>query len=189
MGRHVSKRELAEFLGKSENTLTTWQREGMPIAQDGGRGRRNFYDTEAVVDWLLARRPGADGESLDPVQARARKDNELADKTAMENQVRRGELVEVDAVATLWVRLSTECKTRLLSLPSKLAPTVIGRTREEARSLLEKAIHECLAAFADAGDDDTGGDAPASTSDRKPVGRRTSKAKPGGERGARQVVN
>ncbi|RDL44679.1 hypothetical protein DN730_09850 [Marinomonas piezotolerans] len=56
MGKKVQKKELADILGVTEKTLTTWQKNGMPIEVVGGRGSRNIYDTEAVVEWLVTQR-------------------------------------------------------------------------------------------------------------------------------------
>ena len=42
------------------------------------------------------------GEMLNPQQELARKNKELADKTALENEVRRGELIETDVVEAAW---------------------------------------------------------------------------------------
>ena len=40
--------------------------------------------------------------ALNPQQELARKNKELADKTALENEVRRGELIETDVVEAAW---------------------------------------------------------------------------------------
>ena len=56
MGKKVQKKELADILGVTEKTLTTWQKNGMPIEIVGGRGQRNTYDTEAVIEWLVTQR-------------------------------------------------------------------------------------------------------------------------------------
>lgn len=56
MGKKVQKKELAEILGVTEKTLTTWQKNGMPIEVVGGRGQRNTYDTEEVIDWVVTQR-------------------------------------------------------------------------------------------------------------------------------------
>ncbi|WP_157959211.1 terminase small subunit [Marinomonas shanghaiensis] len=56
MGKKVQKKELADILGVTEKTLTTWQKNGMPIEIVGGRGQRNTYDTEDVIEWLVTQR-------------------------------------------------------------------------------------------------------------------------------------
>ena len=46
----VTKSELAEILGVSERTLSTWQQEGLPIENQQHQG--NTYHTVKVIDWL-----------------------------------------------------------------------------------------------------------------------------------------
>ncbi|MFM9972605.1 MAG: terminase small subunit [Burkholderiales bacterium] len=48
----LNKRNLAEKLGVSETTLTTWQRKGMPVLEHGRRGKDGVYDLTAVVMWI-----------------------------------------------------------------------------------------------------------------------------------------
>jgi phage terminase Nu1 subunit (DNA packaging protein) len=67
-------------------------------------------------------------EALDAAYERARKDKELADKTALENQVRRGELLEVSDVKQIWSDHIASAKSGMRSLPSKLAPVVAAET-------------------------------------------------------------
>src|SRR5262245_25502344 len=50
----LNKRELSEKLDVSEATLTTWQREGMPVLEHGSRGKPGVYDLAAVVRWMRA---------------------------------------------------------------------------------------------------------------------------------------
>ena len=56
MGKKVQKKELANILGVSEKTLTTWQKNGMPIEVEGGRGQSNTYDTKDVINWMVTQR-------------------------------------------------------------------------------------------------------------------------------------
>lgn len=56
MGKKVQKKELADVLGVTEKTLTTWQKNGLPIEVQGGRGQRNTYDTESVINWMITQR-------------------------------------------------------------------------------------------------------------------------------------
>ena len=67
-------------------------------------------------------------EALDAAYERARKDKEQADKTALENQVRRGELLEVEDVKRIWTDHIASTKSALRAIPSKLAPVVAAET-------------------------------------------------------------
>ena len=137
---------------------------------------------------------------LDLNRERARLAKEQADKTALENGVRRGELIPradfVKAMQTAFVH----CRAKLLAIPSKLAPVMARiETPLEAQDKLTAAVHETLAELAsirgvpeDPGGPDSGGSpdsgdegvgAPAKA-DRKRVGRPSPKAQPRSKRRA-----
>ncbi len=106
----------------------------------------------------------------------------------------RGELVPKAQVAEVWSRLIGNCRSRLLSLPSKLAGSLRGQTEAAViRDRIEAEIVEALAELSDQGnfetfmadleavpepdsasDDDV--DASAAPDDQ-PVGRRKPKTK------------
>ena len=66
------------------------------------------YPSDVLGQWVVERTirthtvQHGDGELLDPQQENARKNKELADKTMLENQVRRGELSEADGFESAW---------------------------------------------------------------------------------------
>src|SRR5689334_16601782 len=82
---------LATELGLDRRTvaraLSSTQPEGKTSNYDG------WYMLTALraLGWIKGRAAGAEAD-LDPAQERARKDKELADKTALQNAVTRGEL-------------------------------------------------------------------------------------------------
>lgn len=87
----------------------------------------------------------SEGE-LDPNQQRARKDAAHADKLEMENDVRRGELLEASQVREAWVQLCSNIRASSLSLPSRVAKELSAmddprdvqiRLDEEVRSTLK----------------------------------------------------
>ena len=63
---------------------------------------------------------------LNPIQERARKDKELADKAALENQLRRGELIETSIIGDKWSEILMRVRSRMLRLPWSLSPLLIG---------------------------------------------------------------
>lgn len=120
---------------------------GVPPDGDGPKGA-NAWLMRTVIDVMS----GADGgsERLDPAQERARKDRELADKAAMENAARRGELLDradVDAAVT---SSFSRVRSRMLSIPSKAAPLVVQDMEiAEAEHLLRSHVIEALQELAD----------------------------------------
>jgi phage terminase Nu1 subunit (DNA packaging protein) len=83
-------------------------------------------------------------KGLDGVHERARLAKEKADAQAIENAKARGELVPQEEVATNWDKLVTACKTRLLAIPNKAAPQVVGMDPKEASGFIRGLIVEAL---------------------------------------------
>ena len=89
-------------------------------------------------------------EALNPVQERARKDKELADKAALENQVRRGELVEAAQIGAKWVEILTRVRSRLARIPFAAAPLLFGvEDQVKVQVILEDQIRDALTELAD----------------------------------------
>lgn len=136
----VNKQKLAEILGISEATLTNWQREGLPMVPRGKTGKSNHYETKEVIGWMLARERGTDLTA-----ERTRLAKEQADKTALENALRRKELLPADEVQRDLEQVFIAVRSRLLSLPTKLAPRALGRgTLAEMRDVLDDGVREAL---------------------------------------------
>lgn len=55
----VTRRQLADALGCHMQTVTKYEREGMPIAARGDRGKPSRYQLEDVKAWLAQRTAGA----------------------------------------------------------------------------------------------------------------------------------
>jgi len=154
------------------------------------RGIDRKYFVRDVIDAIWA------GESLDAEQERARKDKETADKLAMENALRRGELAELSTVTAAWIDMVAAARAKLLSLPTKLGPQLaniadVGVIAAQIRSEVYAAIDE-LAADQGAGGgqvENAGGMEVAAGLNGKSVGRRKSPAKQRVERGAGPMAN
>ena len=106
------------------NIITGYDRR--TLARVLGKMRGEYTIREVIEAFKLYGQKGKD--AIDPVYERARKDKELADKTALENQVRRGELLEVSDVKQIWADHIASAKSGMRSLPSKLAPVVAAET-------------------------------------------------------------
>lgn len=115
------------------------------------RAERGSYDLDTVrVTYIRHQRAIASGRAsqgaLDPPQERARKDKELADRTALQNAVTRAELFSGSVVTRLVVEAFTNVRTKLLALPTKLAPIVIHlETIPEAQAVINDGVNEALA--------------------------------------------
>jgi phage terminase Nu1 subunit (DNA packaging protein) len=201
----ASQSDLADQFGISRQAVSDLVRRGvLPDAPPGG------YEVQTCLRLYIehlrevaAGRASDAEDALDLVEQRARLAKEQADKQAMENAVRRGELVpRSDFVKTMQTAF-VHCRAKLLSLPSKLAPLMARiETPLEAQDRLTAAINEALAELAstrgvsespggtdsgpsaDGSDEGVGAAAPP---DRKRVGRPKPKAKPRSKRRARNV--
>ena len=114
---------------------------------------------------LGAIRPGPDGK-IDPVsadkaldrdspaeaggkesfyEAQARKESALAGLRELELKAKQGEYIHRDTAERLWGDVLVACRSRLLAMPSKIAPLVIHcKTLPEVRDKIESAVHEAL---------------------------------------------
>ena len=171
---HVSTRRLYQIANEDNPP---------PKAPDGK------YPTCEFGDWLRARHANdlgvqQDGNVLDLQAERARLAKEQADKTAMENARQRGELVPVAAVRGLLEKILSAFRTRILSLPTRIATQVIGiKATAEARDLIEEHLQEALNDLSRINVSSLGSRSGAANgkaaakANGKSVGRRTSKAK------------
>lgn len=155
MGKLVNKSELAEIVGKSEVTLTTWQKNGLPIKFEAKRGQSNQYDTEAVIAWMIRRdigklTVGADGEVHDYEAERARLTHHQANKTALEEDVLKGRLIPSELVEQVQGDMVSSFRAKILAIPTKAAHAVIGiEDLNEAKETLKTFLYEALSELSD----------------------------------------
>jgi phage terminase Nu1 subunit (DNA packaging protein) len=65
-------------------------------------------------------------------------------------EVLKGRVHEGEAVRTLWVDMLMNCRSKLLSLPTKAAPMIADKDRiAEAQALLEEMVNEALSELAE----------------------------------------
>ena len=105
-------------------------------------GHKGWYLTTAV---RALNGGGEDGEGLDKNAELARKAKEEVDKLEMENALRRGELREAADVDAAVIAAFSRVRSRLLAVPSKLAPKVVtAEGANEAEAEISAAIREVL---------------------------------------------
>jgi len=129
MGKIISRKELADLIGKSERWVSKLIEDGLPVAGGGGKGNPLQIDSEQAIDWLIARaahdasddeddEEGAPGsaKSEDRLLKRARRE-----KLQIEIDAARGRLVPIEAVISLATSIAAVYATQLDSLPSRCA--------------------------------------------------------------------
>lgn len=135
---------LAVELGHDRRTLAS-RLDGLAPDEESqlstGRTSRKWRMARAVAHLYASANPG----ELDLNAERARLAKEQADKTAMANAVERGELLSAQTVALEWGRLVSNCRAKLLGLPTKLAPQLAhAKTPNACLQLLTSEVHRAL---------------------------------------------
>lgn len=88
-----------------------------------------------------------DSEGL--TAARTRLTTAQAELAEAELAEQRGELHRASAVMKVWADNVSNAKTRLLSIPTKIAPELLGQDIPSMREKLKAAIYEALKELAD----------------------------------------
>lgn len=114
----VNKAELARLHDVSEETLSRWQGEGMPVLEHGDRGRANQYDTGATIRWRIDRAKARAGAG-DPV--RERRDQIALDREQLALSKLKAQLVPADQVEPIWHVRALATAAFMASRHSRLA--------------------------------------------------------------------
>lgn len=181
----ITQSQAAELIGVTARRLRQ-----IAQADDGPPQDANGqYPAREFGEWMKRRHlsgltVGEDGKVYDLEAERARLAKEQADKTAMENEEKRGRLIDAEKAAGWWVQIITNAKTKILAIPTKAAPLVLGcKSLAQAKDVLEKLIHESLTELSAtnpvtvAGGEGAASVETAAAPDSEPVGRSRKKAK------------
>ena len=116
-------------------------------------------------------------------EVRARKTAAEAELVEIELKEKRGNLISVDDVVATWVELIGACKSRMLSMPAKLAPVVAVEDNPSiCKQIIEDQVLEALqelsgwidehafAADTEADDDSSGSVEAAADADSESMG-------------------
>jgi len=118
----VNKRKLAEILGRSERTLTTWIKQGMPVEISSTRGRAHQFDTAEVVSWMIQREIStlSDGGNLDLTVETARLKHYQANNEALKEAQLRGSLIPAELIIEFGSAMVGAARAKLLAIHSKI---------------------------------------------------------------------
>lgn len=142
-----TQQDLADELGIARETVVRWSREaGAP------RRRKGRYN---VVEWKTWMRDTGKASSLgggeppSPMKSELeiRKLTAVCERLELEQKIRLGQYHTNDD-CKLWVsKAMTAVRTIMLAIPSKMAPVVEMRPKEEIELLLREAVDEALIAI------------------------------------------
>lgn len=129
----LDQRDAAKLMG--------WSARNLRDKPDAPRNPDGTYDGVALVRWRLERHDG--GES-DAIRERTRKDKELADRYALENQVRRKELVLYADVERDVGTLVLAARARLLQVPGECAQNVPSNVSGVVEKIVRMRVYDAL---------------------------------------------
>ncbi|GMW07890.1 MAG: hypothetical protein AMXMBFR8_26860 [Nevskiales bacterium] len=148
----ASLNDVAVALGVTPRRVLQLVKLGMP------RERRGVYDLKRCCTWYMnfveeslpGLAPQRGPAHLDFLRETARLTAERADKLALDNEHRRGELLEAPVVARTWHVLHEHTRRCLLRLPDMVAPTIAELSDAAAiEAVLRDAVHRVMADVAD----------------------------------------
>lgn len=150
----ITRRELAELRAVHYNTVIDWERDGMPVAKKGSRGRPSMYSQAAVEAWLEAREAAAaNGSRLDVSQERARKERAQALLAEQMYASRARDLLSRTDVEHEWAAEIAGVRAVFLAVPTTFAARVFraGTLDGEAGTerVLREVVNEVLRELAD----------------------------------------
>jgi phage terminase Nu1 subunit (DNA packaging protein) len=142
-----SKSDCSSIVGISIQAISKW---GLPEERVG---KKILLDIREVVRHKIEiLQKDDDAESL--TRERTRLARAQADKVELENQIKRGDSVPSSVILTVWIQLIANFKSKLISLPDKLAVILADRSAPEIKTDLKKEINEVLEELRDLTIDD-----------------------------------
>jgi hypothetical protein len=137
---NLSISRLSELTGHDRRAISAKLADLQSI--DGPKGARLYPAATALRPLLCL---GDNGEKLDPSQERALLDKVRRRGIEMANEKAAGKLLDADLVAQTWAAQVGIARGRLLALPARLAPAVLGLGDLRAiEAVIREAIHEVL---------------------------------------------
>lgn len=145
----VDVQAVAKALNLTPRRVQQLKAEGMPSI---GRGQ---YELGPCMAWYIRYLqskldklgPNTNPDTPDLLAEKTRLAREQGDKLAIENSIKRGELVYVSEVVSTWSNHIASCRAKLLGLPTKVAPQLVNQTNANAiagklRDEIDAALYE-----------------------------------------------
>ncbi len=141
----LTRRALATALGVHMQTVTKWERDGMPVAQRGTRGKPSRYDRGAVEAWLHARDSARQTSDVASLQLeRSRRERAQALLALQTYQMRAKELLPRAEVDRIWAQHVTAVRAKLLALPVTIADRIHHAAKMDGVASVERILNEAV---------------------------------------------
>lgn len=150
MTQTYSVSEMSALLGVHRNTVSKWLQQGCPFVEKANRdtGKEWALSLPDVVEWQRNKAVEAavgDTAKLDVDEARRRKIAAEAALAELDLAERRGHVVRVDVVMQAIGDQLSNCRAKLLALPTKAAPLMVPLDDVlECRDVLDSLVREAL---------------------------------------------
>lgn len=161
----VTQRNLALAIGITPARVSQLVKEGVVIRNEGDKGG-GVYLYESVKNyWLTQKPPAADGqESLNFELERAKHERTKREIAEIKLQKMERSVYDAKTVELVMTEMYSNLRTQLLGLPSKLAPQLEGKSKEDIYTIMTGEIEGQLSELAEYSPDlfvsevDDGGD-------------------------------
>lgn len=146
--RLLTRRELAAALDVHMQSITRWERDGMPTAKRGSRGRPSLYDKAACLAWKAARDKATESPmgTISLELERARKEHAQALLAEQLHATREGKLLKREDVERTWSAHVAAVRNRLLHLPQSLADQLAREATLGGAAAVETKLREAVIA-------------------------------------------
>ncbi len=141
----ITTKRLAEILGMTERRVQQLAAEN--VFKKFGRGRFQLADSvqKYLAYQLDLERKKYNKNDLSINEARRRREQAEASLKEIELGKQRGELLEKSDVIRVWQKILTVLKNRLLVMPSKLSPHLLGMNSvNEIKMRMDEEIFNAL---------------------------------------------
>lgn len=140
----ATRKEIAEHLGLSIRTISNRIRAGIFPASKGARGIDLDACRLAELEYWRGRATGQVSGDLDAQVERARLLHFQANKAEMEAKQLAGSLIPIEQVADVVGEEYANVRAKLLAIPTKAAPQVVGLSTVATRAKLDEMVCEAL---------------------------------------------
>lgn len=140
----VNKTELSKIIGKTNKTLTQWQKLDPPLPmleKAAKKGESNKYETVEVIAWMTAR----NNKQLDYNEERTRLTKLQADYKDLEVKQTKGELLPVEVMTMIWKKIIVSAKNRILGIRSDVKmknPKISVEVLDVIQAVCKEALNE-----------------------------------------------
>lgn len=139
--------EVAAHFNRSERTIATWIRQGMPGKSGRPGTREGSFHLDEIQAWLDGRGAGPNSATAGDAtknQAQTRLTIARAEMAELELREKRGELVEAEELWRRLVRLNHESKAQLDQLPAQIVKCLGDKASPKLRARVRDAVRRTI---------------------------------------------